>query len=501
MIPPRIVPWRDYAELEELKVWFYPRSKGTMEDKRQRAVQRVQSYRLKGSQYLPHVVDSTAQITCAVLLDEKETCSRVHQDSVPIRLSYVMALIRFVNGLLDPTQQSQFAIPLHTLAAKVGLPSWFVDLRHWGTHERDLPGLEMLRWAANEALSWLYNHYWNDEELEDDKDDSDDNDTGYGYGRNDKLERYMESLTKSLDKWKRLRNEFLEHKWVWENASDSLITSSNFSGDDLVNYDAGKKKGSHACSSETMIRENLGQWQELWKLSIYHNAFLEKFFSNYDPLLLKVLMLNLNNFDWKILEWVARNYRTQQEGSNTTTTLKKKFNVWKELQKRLLDVLINNLNNKNVKNKWQNWEKLIDENASYLILYFCQSMRAKLETEKVGGNSWRNKKRKRQVDSTMEIETKLKENIENLSLRFNEGEIKLYDLIPAEKDPLPMGKEASPTLKADTNDILGDLASLKRRMSSSGRVSKKNKEEEDEDTLIKNWSRAQNWESKPFGVL
>ncbi|CAI4609423.1 ADM_collapsed_G0035020.mRNA.1.CDS.1 [Saccharomyces cerevisiae] len=87
MIPPRIVPWRDFAELEELKLWFYPKSKGTIEDKRQRAVQRVQSYRLKGSQYLPHVVDSTAQITCAVLLDEKETCLGVHQDSIPIRLS------------------------------------------------------------------------------------------------------------------------------------------------------------------------------------------------------------------------------------------------------------------------------------------------------------------------------------------------------------------------------------------------------------------------------
>ncbi|EGA78057.1 Las1p [Saccharomyces cerevisiae Vin13] len=229
----------------------------------------------------------------------------------------------------------------------------------------------MLRWAANEALSWLYDHYWNDEELEDDRDDDDDDDdTGYGYRRNDKLEKYMESLTKTLDKWKRLRNEFLEYKWVWENANDSLITSSNFSGDNLVNYDAEKRKSSHASSSETMIRENLRQWQELWKLSIYHNVVLEKFFNNYDPLLLKVLMLNLNNFDWKVIEWVARNYRTQQDDSNITTILKRKFNAWKELQKRLLDVIINNLNNKNFKNKWQNWEKLIDENASYLILYF-----------------------------------------------------------------------------------------------------------------------------------
>lgn len=70
-----------------------------------------------------------------------------------------------------------------------------------------------------------------------------------------------------------------------------------------------------------------------------------------------------------------------------------------------------------------------------MILYFCQSMLAKLETEKITGNSWRNKKRRKQIDSTVEIEAKLKENIDNLSLRFNEGEIKLYDFIPAEKIP------------------------------------------------------------------
>ncbi|CAI4045286.1 hypothetical protein SKDZ_11G2660 [Saccharomyces kudriavzevii ZP591] len=501
MISPRIVPWRNFAELEELKGWFYPNSKDTINGKRHRAVQRVQSYQLKGSQYLPHVVDSTAQITSAVLLDEKETSLGAHRDSIPIRLSYVMALIRFVNGLLDPTQQSQFAIPLHTLAAKIELPSWFVDLRHWGTHERDLPGLEMLRWAANEALSWLYDHYWNDEELEDDEDDSDGDGNGYGYERNDKLERYMDSLAKTLDKWKRLKSEFLEYKWVWESEHDSLITSSNFSGDDLVNYDSRRGKGALEASSEIIIRENLRQWQELWKLSNYHNAVIEKIFNNYDQVLLKVLILNLNNFDWKLIEWVARNYKTQQNDDHATTMLKKKFHVWEELRKRLLDVIIENLNNKNIKNKWQNWEKVIDENASYLILYLCQSMLAKFETEKVSGSSWRNKKRKKQLESTMEIEAKLKEYIDNLSSRFNDGEIKVYDLTPAEKGDVPIKVEISPVLKVDTNDILGDLKSLKQRMSSGGVVNKTQNGGGKESSPMKNWSRVQNWEPKPFGVL
>ncbi|EJS42827.1 las1p [Saccharomyces arboricola H-6] len=501
MIPPRIVPWRTFGELEELKDWFYSKTKDTIDDKRHRAVQRVLSYQLKGSQYLPHVVDSTAQITSAVLFDEKETNAEAYRDSIPIRLSYVMALIRFVNGLLDPTQQSQFAIPLHTLAAKIGLPSWFVDLRHWGTHERDLPSLEMLRWAADEALSWLYVHYWNDEELEDGGEGSDDDENNYGYGMNEKLQRYMNTLANTFQKWKRLKNEFIGHKWMWENANDSLITSSNFSGEDLVNYDARRGKDLHEISSESMIRENLEQWQELWKLSTYHDLIVEKFLSNYDPLLLQILMLNLNNFDWKLIEWVAKNYKTQQSNNNTMTMLKKKFKVWKELQKKILDIIIGNLNNKNIKNKWQSWEKVIDENASYLILYLCQSMLTKLETEKLSGNSWRNKKRKRQLDSTMEVETKLKEYIENLTSRFNEGEIKVYDLTPGQEGVLPIKKESSPALKADTNDILGDLASLKQRVTSTGAVNKKQKRASKETTRIKNWSRVPNWEPKPFGVL
>lgn len=175
--------------------------------------------------------------------------------------------------------------------------------------------------------------------------------------------------------------------------------------------------------------------------------------------------------------------------------------MWEELRKRLLDVIIENLNNKNIKNKWQNWEKVIDENASYLILYLCQSMLAKFETEKVSGSSWRNKKRKKQLESTMEIEAKLKEYIDNLSSRFNDGEIKVYDLTPAEKGDVPIKVEISPVLKVDTNDILGDLKSLKQRMSSGGVVNKTQNGEGKESSPMKNWSRVQNWEPKPFGVL
>lgn len=64
-----------------------------------------------------------------------------------------------------------------SLAAQLGLPLWFVELRHAATHE-DLPGISVLRDAArqvsflplypllrrltsaSQALDWLYAHYW-----------------------------------------------------------------------------------------------------------------------------------------------------------------------------------------------------------------------------------------------------------------------------------------------------------------------------------------------------
>ena len=72
MVHARITPWSYPAELDDLKKWFYAAKTGSgPKDERTRAIQRVKCYQSKGSQYLPHVVDSTAQITSAILLDER----------------------------------------------------------------------------------------------------------------------------------------------------------------------------------------------------------------------------------------------------------------------------------------------------------------------------------------------------------------------------------------------------------------------------------------------
>jgi ribosomal biogenesis protein LAS1 len=102
---------------------------------------------------IPHAIEATAQLTSALLLDTPGA------SALPLRLGYSTAICRFVNGLLDPAQQSQFALPMHLLAKNLNLPASFVELRHAATHEA-LPSLAVLRTVAVRALDWLWSDYW-----------------------------------------------------------------------------------------------------------------------------------------------------------------------------------------------------------------------------------------------------------------------------------------------------------------------------------------------------
>ena len=165
---PTIVCYRDVQELVILKDWLY--NFDDSRDNRYRAIQKVKALSSRGK--LPHAIESTSLLTSIILTDPSEGGS--NNDSNVLQLSYTMALIRFVNGLLDPFQQSNFAIPLHQLAKNLNLPSFFVELRHMGTHE-SLPNLNILRIASRQALNWLYDNYWNHVEETDDLEDSEDN--------------------------------------------------------------------------------------------------------------------------------------------------------------------------------------------------------------------------------------------------------------------------------------------------------------------------------------
>ena len=97
---------------------------------------------------LPHALESLLSILVAVQQDHASGTGP--SCSLSLRQSYATALIRLVNGLVDPLQAGTYARSILSIAAQIGLPAWLVELRHAATHE-DLPSLELLRDGAKEV--------------------------------------------------------------------------------------------------------------------------------------------------------------------------------------------------------------------------------------------------------------------------------------------------------------------------------------------------------------
>ncbi|KAG2235909.1 hypothetical protein INT48_008212 [Thamnidium elegans] len=152
MLQTRIVPWVDYEEFETVYGWLFADRKTQVETV-QRGIERVQTWINRGE--IPSSVEMTAAFIEIIICDERNT-TMSHKEK---RLMYGMAIIRFVNGLVDREQKGKFAKSINALARSMGLPSWFVDLRHASTHER-LPSLTVLRAGALQAVGWLHDNYW-----------------------------------------------------------------------------------------------------------------------------------------------------------------------------------------------------------------------------------------------------------------------------------------------------------------------------------------------------
>ena len=56
-------------------------------------------------------------------------------------------------------QDKQRKMSMFSVAKTIGLPATFVELRHQATHEQ-LPSLARLRAAAEKALAWIWEYYW-----------------------------------------------------------------------------------------------------------------------------------------------------------------------------------------------------------------------------------------------------------------------------------------------------------------------------------------------------
>lgn len=97
---------------------------------------------------LPHALESTLALLAVIQQDNAP--SILSSNHLSLRHSYAAAIIRFVNGLVDPLQLGAYARSIASIAAQLGLPPWLVELRHAATHE-DLPSLQLLREAARQV--------------------------------------------------------------------------------------------------------------------------------------------------------------------------------------------------------------------------------------------------------------------------------------------------------------------------------------------------------------
>ncbi|KAI0761207.1 Las1-like-domain-containing protein [Trametes elegans] len=142
---PRRVPWQDLAELEQVCGWIYADEND------------LDAKRLALNRYPPpHALESAHAILSVILQDGTAANSSSY---LSLRMSYASAVIRLVNGLVDPLQLGAYARSINSIAQQLGLPAWLVELRHAATHE-DLPSLEALRDAAREAMAWLLHNYF-----------------------------------------------------------------------------------------------------------------------------------------------------------------------------------------------------------------------------------------------------------------------------------------------------------------------------------------------------
>ncbi|KAJ1557919.1 Ribosomal biogenesis protein las1l [Nowakowskiella sp. JEL0078] len=148
----RGVPWSNQDEWAKVFTFLFSSHTSDM----QRGVNRVKAWSSRSK--VPLAIESTATFI-EIQLRDPHFCFNTLLSDHELRLLYSIAFIRFVNSMVDSYQIKVYAVSVAALANKIGLPGYFVDLRHQATHD-ELPSLDVLRSAGVRALQWLHDHYW-----------------------------------------------------------------------------------------------------------------------------------------------------------------------------------------------------------------------------------------------------------------------------------------------------------------------------------------------------
>lgn len=152
----RLVPWRDWAEWEDVRAAAFDRLDPA------RAVPTLMVWRRRGRVPAP-VLATLELLQVSQHLAGCEAPGAGPQavgTQAVLQQALAMAIVRFVNIVLDVAQTGASARSLSALAQELRLPLWFVDLRHDATHGQQLPSYAVLRTALADALWWLNTNYW-----------------------------------------------------------------------------------------------------------------------------------------------------------------------------------------------------------------------------------------------------------------------------------------------------------------------------------------------------
>ncbi|WWD09348.1 hypothetical protein V865_007471 [Kwoniella europaea PYCC6329] len=150
MKAPKRTPWSSRSELEELyEMLFAPNADV---HSRRRGLARMSIY--ISSPSCPTFIHLLHSLVSVELLPYPPQGVEESQRS---RMMIGMAIVRFINGLVDPLQNGPYARPISHLASSLSIPPSLIALRHRATHE-DLPPLALLHQSLLSCISYL--HYY-----------------------------------------------------------------------------------------------------------------------------------------------------------------------------------------------------------------------------------------------------------------------------------------------------------------------------------------------------
>ncbi|KDO35038.1 hypothetical protein SPRG_01102 [Saprolegnia parasitica CBS 223.65] len=159
--------WMDWHEWQQVYRALFAAElhRDATNDDKLRGLARIATWRARSD--VPVAIEVTAQLAeigCHDGAYGLATPGRsMYRSYEELRLLYAATILRCVNGLVDASQKGAYAMPVSTLAMRIGIPLWVVDIRHESAHTK-LPALPTLQLAAQTLWKWLFEHYWQPQE-------------------------------------------------------------------------------------------------------------------------------------------------------------------------------------------------------------------------------------------------------------------------------------------------------------------------------------------------